>query len=85
MIILSTDILFENSSSATAAKSLKRKAMLSVCPLGSFFRMPWNLKMNQLLRTTHQSSFSDRIYWISVFSPNPFSHTEVLLVGYILH
>ena len=33
----------------------------------------------------HQSSFSDRIYWISVFSPNPFSHTEVLLVGYILH
>ena len=33
----------------------------------------------------HQSSFSDWIYWISVFSPNPFSHTEVLLVGYILH
>ena len=38
-----------------------------------------------ILLTSHQSSFSDRIYWISVFSPNPFSHTEVLLVGYILH
>ena len=33
----------------------------------------------------HQSSFSNRIYWICVFSLNPFSHTEVLLVGYILH
>ena len=33
----------------------------------------------------HQSSFSDRICWMSAFRPNPFSQTEVLLVGYILH
>ena len=58
----------------------------------SYISQFFSSEMHQIIRLykfyaciKHQSSFSDRIYWISVFSPNPFSHTEVLLVGYILH
>ena len=39
----------------------------------------------QSVTQVNKSSFSDRICWISFIRPNPFSHTEVLLVGYILH